>query len=144
MIEVWHVLIALGFVAFIFEIFTAGFISGSVGVGFLFAGVFNFFGFSYQWQIFMFSLGLGLTFFLIRPFVMKYAYDDSNKVKTNKDALIGRVAMVTENIDLSKDEGRVKIDGDDWKATSKNDTFIATGTSVKVVAVESIVLIVEI
>ena len=143
MIETWHILIALAVVAFIFEIFTAGFISGSVGIGFLVSGVFSFLGLNYEWQIFMFSVGLGLTFLLIRPLIMKYAYDDKNKITTNKDALIGKEAMVIETIDFYKNTGRVKIDGDDWKAKSKNKAVIPIGTLVKVITIESIVLIVN-
>jgi membrane protein implicated in regulation of membrane protease activity len=37
----------------------------------------------------------------------------------------------------------VKIDGDDWKASTKNNEIIKVGTTVKVVAIDSIILFVK-
>lgn len=140
--EEWHILVTIGIVAFIFEIFTAGFISGSIGVGLLFAAIGNYLGLETKWQILLFAFGVALTYFLIRPIITKYGYR-KNKVKTNQDALIGKTGKVTQEINPSKNTGRVSIDGDDWKATNKNNEIIKIGTTVKVVVIDSIILIVE-
>lgn len=140
--ETWHILIAIGIIAFIAEIFTAGFISGAVGIGFIFAAIGNYFGLEVKWQILLFAFGVALTYFLIRPIITKYGYR-KDKVKTNQDALINKNGTVTEEIHPIKNTGRIKIDGDDWKAKSSNNEIIQIGTIVTVVEIESIVLIVK-
>ncbi|MBN2237960.1 MAG: NfeD family protein [Bacteroidales bacterium] len=140
--EVWHILITIGIVAFIFEIFTAGFISASVGIGFIFAAIGNYLELEVKWQILLFSLGLILTYFLIRPIMQKVGYN-KDLIKTNHDALVGKTGRVTQEINTKENTGRVAIDGDDWKAATKNNEIISIGATVKVVALESIILIVE-
>jgi len=136
--ETWHILIAIGIIAFIAEIFTAGFISGAVGIGLIFAAIGNYFGLEVKWQILLFAFGVALTYFLIRPIINR-----KDKVKTNQDALINKNGTVTEEIHPIKNTGRIKIDGDDWKAKSLNNEIIQIGTIVTVVEIESIVLIVK-
>jgi len=140
--EVWHVLITLGIVAFIAEIFTSGFISGSVGFGFMLAAIGSYFGLDLVWQILIFAIGVALTYFLIRPFMMRFGYDKQSQ-KTNLDALIDRKAIVIEEINPENNTGRVKIDGDDWQARTTVNEVIAKGTEVKVVYIESIILYVK-
>ena len=140
--ETWHILIVIGLIAFILEIFTAGFISASIGIGFLFAAIGNYFDLKTEWQILLFAFGIGLTYFLVRPIIMKYGYN-SDKVKTNKDALIDKLGTVTEEINPIVNTGRVKIDGDDWKARSINNDIIQIGTTVKIIEIDSIILTVK-
>jgi len=140
--EEWHILVTIGIAAFIIEIFTAGFISGSIGIGLLFAAAGNYLGLEAKWQILLFAFGLALTYFLIRPIITKYGYRE-NKAKTNIDALIDKTGSVTQEINHFENTGRVKIDGDDWKASAKNNEIIKVGTTVKVVAIDSIILFVK-
>ncbi len=140
--EEWHILVTIGIIAFIVEIFTAGFISGSIGIGLLFSAVGNYFGLETKWQILLFAFGVGLTYFLIRPIITKYGYR-KNRIKTNQDALIGKSGTTTQEINNNQNTGRVSIDGDDWKAKTENNEIIKIGTTIKVVAIDSIVLIVE-
>ena len=63
-------------------------------------------------------------------------------VLSNSDALIGREGRVIEAI-RPGDYGYVKIDGDEWKAQSPDDTTIEVGTTVKVIGRESIIISVE-
>ncbi len=141
-IELWHYLVVGAFAFFILEVFTAGFFAGSVGVGFLFSAVVAFFGGSYEWQIAFFAFGVALSFFTIKPIMKKVMHKDSN-VKTNCDALVGQKAKVIEEINPLAGTGRVKVDGDDWKAKSLDDSVIELGTLVEITKLESIVVIVK-
>jgi len=140
--EAWHILIVLGIASFIAEIFTAGFISASIGIGFLLAALGNYIGLEIKWQIMMFSAGIALSFFLIRPLTQKFAYRNKD-FQSNRDAIIGKTGAVSQEIDPKTGAGRVSIDGDDWKAISKGVGTVKIGTIVKVVDIDSIVLIVE-
>ena len=58
------------------------------------------------------------------------------------DNLIGRKAIVTEKIE-SDGFGRVKIDGDDWKARFEDESEAEVGEKVTIVSYESIILTVK-
>ena len=140
--EEWHILVTIGIIAFIVEIFTAAFISGSFGIGMFFAAFGNYIGLETKWQILLFAFGVALTYFLIRPIITKYGYR-KNRIKTNQDALIGKSGTTAQEINNKQNTGRVSIDGDDWKAKTENNEIVKIGTTIKVVAIDSIILIVE-
>ena len=140
--EAWHILVTLGIIALIAEIFTAGFISSAIGVGLFFAAIGNYLDLDAKWQILLFALGLALAYLFIRPIMMKYGYG-SDKIETNQGALIGRTGVVTEEINNKLNTGRIRIDGDDWKARIIDDGAIKLGEVVEVVGVKSIILIVN-
>lgn len=140
--ETWHILIVIGIIAFIFEIFTAGFISASIGIGLMFAAAGNYLGIEIKWQILLFAFGVALTYLLIRPVILKYGYN-KDKTKTNKEALLEKTGKVTQEVNTAKNTGRVSVDGDDWKAITKENIIIEVGQKVKIIEIDSIVLIVE-
>ena len=69
-------------------------------------------------------------------------YSD-NSVKTNVDNLSGKHAQVTMAFDAHTNLGRVKIDGDDWRAEMHSDELVNEGDMVKIIRAESNTLIVK-
>ena len=138
--EEWQVWVLLGIVMFIVEIFTPAFVAACLGIGFVFGGLASGLNMGYSMQLVFFSVGTAGSFFLIRPFILKVGYKGSEKVKTNADSLIGRVARVTENIDPAKGTGYVAVDGDHWKAVSATNEAIETGSQVTITQRDSIVV----
>jgi membrane protein implicated in regulation of membrane protease activity len=69
-----------------------------------------------------------------RPILKKLRVQ--NVVPTNADAEVGKLAVVTEDIDNAGDHGRVRIGGVNWRARSSSDERIEKGTSVRVTAIE--------
>lgn len=139
----WHLWI-IGTILFaIIEIFTPGFLAGSIAVGTLLAGIGASLGAPLSLQIILFSAGVLGSFFLLRPFMLRYAHRKEHEVRTNGDALLGRTARVSVTIDNRRGEGRVMIDGDDWKAVSEHGTVIPAGEPVKITRIDSIVLTVK-
>ena len=139
----WHLWI-IGTILFaIIEIFTPGFLAGSIAVGALLAAIGAVFDAPLALQIILFCTGVLGSFFLIRPFMLRYAHRHEREIRTNGDALLGRTARVSVTIDNRKGEGRVVIDGDDWKAVSEHGTIIPAGEAVKIIRIDSIVLTVE-
>ena len=59
---------------------------------------------------------------------------------SNADAIMGRMAMVSQDIPANG-YGRVALDGDDWKATAKES--LSKGEKVIIVDRDSIILTVE-
>ena len=139
--EIWQIWVVVALVLIIIEIFTSGFAIACLSVGCLLAAIGAGIELSLAWQFGLFALGTFLGFIFVRPFVLKLMNKnaDKNNVATNMDNLIGRKAVVTEKIE--KDGyGRVKIDGDDWKARMDDDEEAEVGEKVTIVSNESIIL----
>jgi membrane protein implicated in regulation of membrane protease activity len=141
--EYYHWLILLGVICVIAEVFTPGFIAGCLAIGFFLAAIASYFSLSIEWQIAIFSIGVLISFFSIRPFMLRYGYKTGNKVHTNRDGIIGKTAVVVETIDNSQNKGLIKIDGDTWSARSLDNTLLPAGSNVIVDQIESIILYVK-
>ena len=61
---------------------------------------------------------------------------------TGTAAIVGRVAIVTDDIPEPPNAGRVKLDGDSWRAMSDSGAPIKTDTTVTIIRVESTTVIV--
>ncbi|MBR5249447.1 MAG: NfeD family protein [Bacteroidales bacterium] len=141
--EVWHIWVIIALIFVIIEIFTTGFAVMCISVGCLFGAVASSMDFELKWQLLAFAAGTALAFLTIRPIVCKLLYRKTKEVKTNVDALIGRRALVTERIDGELHPGRVKVDGDDWKAISSETTPLEVGEPVEIIAINSVILTVK-
>ncbi len=127
----------------IVEILTAGFGSLCFAFGALGSALTGYLGGGLTWQLTVFAVVSLLAFIFVRPFVLKFIQKKDKDVKTNADALIGKKAMVTETIDAMRQEGRVKVDGDEWKAESEDGCIIEAGTQVEIIGRESIIVTVR-
>lgn len=141
--DAWHIWVIIALIFVIVEMFTTGFAVMCISVGCLFGAVASVIGWDIEWQLLSFAIGTALAFITVRPLVYKFFYKRSPEVKTNTDALIGRRAVVTERIEGELHPGRVKIDGDDWKAIPLADETIEVGEAVEVTAINSIILTVK-
>lgn len=143
--EIWQIWLAVALAFLILEIFTSGFAVACFSIGCVFGSIASACHLSTTWQFTLFAVGSILTFVLVRPFVLKMIEKKSKKegeVLTNADSIIGRTAVVSEKIEKG-DFGRVKLDGDDWKAQSIDGEAIEVGTKVEIVSRESIILTVK-
>ena len=75
--------------------------------------------------------------------MIKYFHKKSKQVQTNTNALIGKTVIVTETIDIDHNSGRVKIDGDVWRAIASEGEIIEIGEKVAVEQVNSTILTVK-
>lgn len=137
--QIW-IIVALGF--FILEVFTPGFAVACLSIGAIGSAIGSAFGCELKFQILIFAIFTLLAFVLVRPVVLKLFYNKSKEVATNVDALIGRQAVVTEEIKPVVG-GRVKVDGDDWKAVTADGKPVETGKIVRILKLDSVILTVE-
>ena len=127
---------------FIIEVFTPGFIVACLGLGSLVAAITAYMGYNIDAQFISFSVSTLISLFLIRPLLYKKG-EKQDKIKTNTEALIGRVGSVSETIDNSSKNGRVIIDGDQWKALSQNNQIIELNAQVEVISIDSTIITVK-
>lgn len=79
--------------------------------------------------------------FCLRPLAKKYV--NPRKIATNTESYIGKVVLVTEDIDNLQGKGAVKLSGVEWTALSADGKPIEKDTPVRIVRVESTKLCVE-
>ena len=78
----------------------------------------------------------------MRPIALKYLHQGEDHRVSNVEALIGRVGRVTDKIEANG-YGRVKVDGDSWKAKSANGAEIRQNTDVRILSIDSVIITVE-
>ena len=71
--EPWFYWLLAAIVFFIIEIFTPAFVMACFGIGCIFGTVGALFGASINLQFILFSIGSLISFFTVRPLMMKYA-----------------------------------------------------------------------
>jgi membrane protein implicated in regulation of membrane protease activity len=89
------------------------------------------------------AIGTIIALLTIRPLVYKIFYNKTQEIKTNAEAIIGRRAITTERIEGELHPGRVKVDGDEWKAISLETAPIEVGEAVEITALNSIIVTVK-
>lgn len=84
--------------------------------------------------IIVFVVFSALLLFLTRPIVKQKI---STKIQpTNYDRIIGKDAIVTEDINPAENVGQIKVDGQVWSAKSTEP--IPQGSTVKIEAIEGV------
>ena len=94
-------------------------------------------------QVVLWAVCSILSIWLVRPRLVAAIHRGANERRSNADALAGQVGVVSQTI-MAGGYGRVKLDGDDWKAEAPGATAdIASGERVRVLGHESVILRVE-
>lgn len=96
-------------------------------------------------------LGLQIICFLVvslllvcftRPIAVRYFNKD--RVKTNAESLIGRKAIVTDEVDNLQAKGQVTVNGAEWSARSEDaDVKLPEGMVVEIVDIKGVKLVVK-
>ena len=137
--NLWAAWAIIALVCLITELFTGSFYIICFSVGAIAAVLVSFFGDIYV-QLAVFIVVSFTSIFLVRPIVMRWLHHEHDFVPSNADAIMGRMAMVSQDIPANG-YGRVALDGDDWKATAKES--LSKGEKVIIVDRDSIILTVE-
>ncbi len=94
-------------------------------------------------QLVWFVLVSVLALWFTRPLVKKYV--NARVQPTNADVVIGKDAVVIEDIDNVRGTGAVSVDGKDWTARSESaDLSISSGKIVEILRIEGVKLIVKV
>ena len=131
----WKFWLIIAGLCFVIESFTVGFFVFWFGVGALIALGVSFITTNFWIQSFSFVISSTLLLILTKPFVKKFIKDTETK-PTNVYSIIGKEAIVLEDIDSINGSGQVKVKGEIWSATS--DENIEKGTKVKITSVNGV------
>ena len=75
--------------------------------------------------------------------IVKQYTVEGHLTQAGVDALLGKRGVVLERIDPVSRQGRVKVDGEDWRGASVDDTPIEVGARITVIQVDGTTLMVE-
>jgi inner membrane protein len=131
---VWLV---VALVAAIIEVSIPHFGFGFVSIGAVAGAAMAYFGFGVTAQMAVFVGVLSVSLLLLRSRLIGRLFSGRG-VPSRTDTIIGRNGVVTNEIDPTLGGGRVNVGGEDWAA--RGSEVIATGTKIRVVGADGIVL----
>lgn len=112
---VW-LIIALG--CFVGEVFTMEFSLACLGLGLLGGSLMAWLGCGIWAQVLVFAAVSAVAWVGVRPFALKHFYGRSPLVKTPAEDVIGKEAVVQTAVNPTDGTGRVRVEGESWKATA--------------------------
>jgi membrane protein implicated in regulation of membrane protease activity len=142
----YYLWFAAALIFFILEIVVPGFVLLWFGVGAAVSGVLVLLGMeSVGAQIFVF-LVVSIAFVAASRTIFKNVFMRKSPgagLKTNMDAMMEKIGVVTETIDNGHSAGRVLVDGQDWSAISENGGIIQEKATITITGFKGARLIVK-
>ena len=133
--EDWIIWLIAGVVAAVGEMLTLSFFLAPFAIGAMAGMVVSLVGGSLLLSLIAFTIVTCATFGLLRP-VAKAHLTQPARGRTGTAALIGRTAIVLEEIVNDQSVGTVRLDGEVWTARSlEDDEIIPAGTRVQVIQI---------
>jgi len=130
--------LAVALIAAIIEVSVPHFGFGFVSIGAIAGAAMAYFGgYGVTAQMAVFVAVLSVSLLLLRSRLLGRLMSGRG-VPSRTDTIIGRHGVVTNEIDPTLGGGRVNVGGEDWAARAHE--IIATGTKVRVVGADGIVL----
>ncbi len=136
--DYWWIWIIAGVIFAIIEIFTPNFVALAIGIACAITGLLSLIpviGNSIAIQLVIFSITMIGLIAASRPLAKRLTGNNPKSI-TNVSALVGKIGVVTIEIDNSKSQGYVKIGGEEWSARSSNGEVISVGEKVIVQEIE--------
>ncbi|MBP5687836.1 MAG: NfeD family protein [Muribaculaceae bacterium] len=140
--NLWQFWTLVGIICLILELTSGDFFIMCFSIGAFVTAIASTFVPSLTVRIIIFAVASLLCLIFVRPMALKYFHRKDEDRLSNVDAMIGRKGVVTDSIPAAG-YGRVKIDGDSWKACGESDQPIAKDARVEVVAIDSLIITVR-
>lgn len=133
----WQFWLITAGVFLIAEVITVGFLVFWLAIGALFAMIVSLFTDSLLIQTAVFVISSIILIFATKPFIKKFAKNDK-AIKTNVYSVVGKVGIVTKDIDSINVNGQIKVEGEIWSAIGQNDINIEKGTQVQILEIDGV------
>ena len=125
----------------VIEIITLGLTTVWFAGGALAAFIASLLGANIVVQVILFVVVSVLLLALTRPLAVEYLNKD--RIRTNADSLIGKTAVVKQEIDNLNAQGQVSVDGQEWTARSVEEQVIPKNVQVEIVEINGVKLMVR-
>ena len=135
---IWTAWLIFSGVCFILEIATEGFLVCWLGVGGLCAmGLSFIIPENLVAQFIVMAVVSTILILCTKKITRKISEKDN--VATNVYSILGKKAIVSQEIDNIKGQGQIKIDGDIWSARNdENDDVISEGDTVEILRIDGV------
>ncbi len=133
--------LAIVVVMAIIEIITLGLTTIWFAGGALVAFIASLFGAGFVIQVVLFVAVSVILLAATRPLAVKYL--NKNMESTNAESLIGKLAVVKEEIDNLNARGHVSVNGQEWTARAVEEKVIPEGVTVEIVEISGVKLLVK-
>ena len=137
--HLWTIWAVVAMLCLILELSSGDFYVTCFGIGALCALVAALAGVPLWAQVAVFAVFSVVSVYFLRPRLVALLNRSASHRVSNADAIIDRIGTVSETIPVGG-YGRVKIDGDDWKAQSDETDPIEKGMKVRVLSRDSIII----
>ena len=134
---VW-VVIAVSF--FIGEVFAPTFFYMCLGLACCCSALSSAAGLSLNFQIVAFIAGVSISLAVVRPTIKRFFLRRGQQ--TNVYALVGKQAVILETV-RAMQPGRVRVEGEDWRALPASHGEFIAGDQVSVTRIEGATLYIE-
>ena len=124
----------------VIEGMTAQFVSIWFAVGCIIPLIMSIFNIEFTFQLLTFAAVSLILILSTRTFVKKLTKPHHT---TNTDSLIGKVAIVCEEINNIEESGIIKMNGVEWSVRSEDDEVISKGEKVIITRISGVRLIVK-
>jgi membrane protein implicated in regulation of membrane protease activity len=143
--EDWLIWFLAAVVLIVAEMFTTGFWMACLAVGCVAAGLVGLVPFAgAALQTIAFTVTSLASMIGLRPLMMRhFQLGPGSGVRTGVDALLGKTGVVLERVGPKAQQGRVKVEGEDWRGASVDDAVLEPGTRITVIQVDGTTLVVE-
>ncbi len=125
----------------VIEIITLGLTTIWFAGGALAAFIANLAGADLVIQIILFVVVSVLLLALTRPLAVEYL--NKGRIRTNAESLLGRIAVVIQEIDNLNAQGQVRIDGQEWTARATEGEKIPKDALVEIMEISGVKLMVR-
>lgn len=125
----------------VIEIITLGLTTVWFAGGALVAFIASLLGANIMVQVILFVVVSVLLLSLTRPLAAEYLNKD--RIRTNADSLIGKTAVVRQEIDNLNAQGQVSVEGQEWTARSVEDKVIPENALVEIMEINGVKLMVK-
>ena len=92
-------------------------------------------------QVILFVVVSVLLLALTRPLAVEFLNKD--RTRTNAESLLGKTAVVIQDIDNLRAQGQVSVDGQEWSARSIGEGAIPRDAHVEIVEISGVKLMVK-
>lgn len=137
----WQIWLLLAGLFFIGEMITVGFLIFWLGIGALLAMIVSFFTSNIIIQTAVFVISSIILILATKPFVKKFV--DVKKTNTNVFSIIGKKALVIQEVDPINAKGQIKVNSEIWSAESENGEKIEEGSEVEIIKINGVKAIVK-
>ncbi len=133
----WYIWLIAAGIFLIGEMITNGFLIFWLGLGALLAMLVSFITDNLIIQTAVFVVSSTLLIIFTKPLLKKFTKKDKTVV-TNAFSIVGKKALVLQDINSTLGTGQIKVDGQVWSAKTETEEFIPKGAEVLILKIDGV------